>query len=338
MSVTIQEIAQMCNVSRGTVDRVLHNRPNVQPAIRRTVMQAIKRTGYRLPGAEEDARQLQLGILTASGSDAQISDQYKAAIEQAGAQKDDSRFQIVSALLDDDSPVAVQGAIDHMLARNIDGLLVNLPMLEPVTMRLQELIDRGIPVMTCFNQLPRCAALCHIGPDAVRAGRTAAGLAAKFLPSSSHVLVVAEQMAFHSQRARAYTFQHHLTELGVEPERVTVLETRRHHMRASDRIYREMLENRKITCIYAASEAVTECAIALSRLLRGKECMVISGSSTAVSRALLAQGVVDFVVGTPFRTVLTRAVDIFHHTLRYHTPPAHTELFTELTILTRQML
>ena len=44
--VTIQTIAERAGVSRGTVDRVLHDRPNVNPTVREHVQQIVRQLGY----------------------------------------------------------------------------------------------------------------------------------------------------------------------------------------------------------------------------------------------------------------------------------------------------
>ena len=46
MATTIKEIASLIGVSRGTVDRVLHNRGRVSPEVREKVYAAIKELGY----------------------------------------------------------------------------------------------------------------------------------------------------------------------------------------------------------------------------------------------------------------------------------------------------
>ena len=43
---TINEIAKLAGVSRGTVDRVIHNRGNVKPEIQTRIQQIIRETGF----------------------------------------------------------------------------------------------------------------------------------------------------------------------------------------------------------------------------------------------------------------------------------------------------
>lgn len=42
---TMKEIAQICGVSRGTVDRVINRRGKVRPETERMILQAVERMG-----------------------------------------------------------------------------------------------------------------------------------------------------------------------------------------------------------------------------------------------------------------------------------------------------
>ena len=45
--VTIKKIADLCGVSRGTVDRVINNRGNVKPETKELVLNMAKQLGYK---------------------------------------------------------------------------------------------------------------------------------------------------------------------------------------------------------------------------------------------------------------------------------------------------
>src|SRR5690606_26167955 len=47
MAHTLESIAKLSGVSRGTVSRVVNNQPGVKPAVRDTVLQVIQETGYQ---------------------------------------------------------------------------------------------------------------------------------------------------------------------------------------------------------------------------------------------------------------------------------------------------
>ena len=45
--VTIKQIADLCGVSRGTVDRVINERGNVKPETKELVLSMAKKLGYK---------------------------------------------------------------------------------------------------------------------------------------------------------------------------------------------------------------------------------------------------------------------------------------------------
>ena len=53
---TIQMVADLAGVSRGTVDRVLNNRSYVRADVRERVLDAIRETGYVSPGSPTSSR------------------------------------------------------------------------------------------------------------------------------------------------------------------------------------------------------------------------------------------------------------------------------------------
>ena len=58
--VTINMVADRAGVSRGTVDRVLNQRPHVKPELYDRIVQAMKELGY-MPPKEEQAKALGFG-------------------------------------------------------------------------------------------------------------------------------------------------------------------------------------------------------------------------------------------------------------------------------------
>ena len=47
LKVTTSEIARICNVSQGTVDRALNNRPDIKAETKQKILEVAKKYGYR---------------------------------------------------------------------------------------------------------------------------------------------------------------------------------------------------------------------------------------------------------------------------------------------------
>ena len=48
------QLARICNVSQGTVDRALHNRSGIKPETRQRIIEAARKYGYRPEGADKN--------------------------------------------------------------------------------------------------------------------------------------------------------------------------------------------------------------------------------------------------------------------------------------------
>lgn len=83
MAVTIQKIAELSGVSRGTVDRVLHGRPNVNPMIREKVVRAAEKLGYQPPVPPKSADCRQAAILIPQWTDGYFNRQIVSGIRKA---------------------------------------------------------------------------------------------------------------------------------------------------------------------------------------------------------------------------------------------------------------
>ena len=83
MAVTIQKIAELSGVSRGTVDRVLHGRPNVNPMIREKVVRAAEKTRLPAPVPPKSADCRQAAILIPQWTDGHFNRQIVSGIRKA---------------------------------------------------------------------------------------------------------------------------------------------------------------------------------------------------------------------------------------------------------------
>ena len=85
MKPTIRSLARMCGVSRGTVDRVLNDRPYVKPEVRQRVLRAVQQTGYVHPSAraQAGAHATHIGFLMAQWENAYFREQTARGIRRA---------------------------------------------------------------------------------------------------------------------------------------------------------------------------------------------------------------------------------------------------------------
>ena len=159
----MQQIADIVGVSRGTVDRALHNRGRVNPEIARKIAQTAQELGYQPnmigQALAHSKRDFKLGAILQSTETPTMQD-IAQSMKQAA---DDLRGTGIELLLRE-----VQGL-------NADKVLEHIDMLQ----------EQGIPVVTLNSDVPDSRRMCFVGMDNYRAGQTAAWLTCQMLPVQS---------------------------------------------------------------------------------------------------------------------------------------------------------
>ena len=153
MSVTIKQIAELANVSRGTVDKVLNNRPGVKAETKAKILQIAKELNYQpnflgkaLVQSKEPTK---LGIILTPDYNPFIQAILKG-IRQATDEFSPFGLKIdVKMLTTLDAPELVS-LLNEMSITGYNGIAV-FPIDDPqVKSKLNQLADKGIVVMT-FN-------------------------------------------------------------------------------------------------------------------------------------------------------------------------------------------
>lgn len=124
---TIKEIARQANVSIGTVDRVIHNRGKVKPAVEERIRRIMKELNYR---PNVFARNLVLGktftfgvIMPQENQDSGYWRKSTLGIEQAASDLRSQRVAVKYFHFNKYSQGSFEKAADKALHSNLDGLL-----------------------------------------------------------------------------------------------------------------------------------------------------------------------------------------------------------------------
>lgn len=180
MKITMSQIANAVGVSRGTVDRALHNRKGVNPQIAEQILTVAKELGYRPNFAAQALKQqkkLKLGFALpqSGGFWADVS----KGIDQAIEELEDCNTEIFVRRFTQYNCADELQCLNELTELGIDGLAV-VPINDlRIKTRLAEISASGIPVIFVNQELNDAAdvdALCYIGSDYMLSGRTAAGI------------------------------------------------------------------------------------------------------------------------------------------------------------------
>lgn len=294
---TIQMVAELAGVSRGTVDRVLNNRPHVNAAVRERVLEAMREIGYTPPRrtALISPPPLVLGILLPNW-EGQFRSEVDQGIRRACAELEESNVQVLLRRCGTDLPQEALELLESMRADGAAGFAVCTVSDPAVESWISARAEEGIPCVTFNSDLPESRRLCFVGQDIYAAGRVAAGLLYKCVSGQGPILATAGNLKFDGHRRRLDGFRDRLKELGFPADQVFIRETFNDY-ETTFRTVRETLENiPELRGIYMANLSVSGCCAAVERAGKKGQVHVVCHDINESVRQLILSGGVDFTI------------------------------------------
>ena len=181
MNVTSKQIAELAGVSRGTVDRVLHDRDGVNPQVRKRVWEICERLGYRPNIVGRQLAAIRSGtkfglVLPQERNRAGFWTIVRQGISAAISDLEDYAIRVLQREYLTRTDDELIQHIDSLLSEGIAGLVIAPTNGPAVQKKLNEVIDTGLPVVLVNTECENVQPLCYVGVDYGINGRTAAGL------------------------------------------------------------------------------------------------------------------------------------------------------------------
>jgi LacI family transcriptional regulator len=149
ININTKDIAQLCGVSRGTVDRALNNRPGINPRTKEAILKVANEMGYRPHFVAQSlvkGKTMSLGLIIFDINN-RIFAQLINAIE---ARAREHGYFVYLTLTNKDSQTEMQ-CIDHLIDRKVDGIML-LPVNKGRGFE-QYLQKLSIPIVTFANRI-----------------------------------------------------------------------------------------------------------------------------------------------------------------------------------------
>ncbi len=295
---TLEDVARIAGVSLATVDRVVNGRDGVRDKTIARVEAAVSRLGYRPdPVAVRLARNRDFRFLFILPSGANsfmtmLGEQVARTADWLSAQR---------AFID----VAHVDVFDaDKLARALEGVLpgyhgvATIALDHPrVRAAIDDLADRGIPVVTLVSDVPSSRRLHYVGIDNPAAGRTAAALMGRFLRGQKGAVgVIAGSLSLRDHAERLYGFTQVLSR---EYPNLVVLPAvqGRDDTEQTRAVTAALLEREPaILGLYNVGAGNRGVAAALEKGGRGSDIVWIVHELTPHTRRFLLNGEVDVVI------------------------------------------
>jgi LacI family transcriptional regulator len=222
----VEDIASQAQLSKATVDRVLHGRPGASARAVRAVEQAVLDLDRQQTQLRLGARTVVLDVIIQAPQ--RFSTAYREAVEaQLGSVRPAAvraRFRFAEHA---DAEAAV-AALDQVGARGrtSHGVLLKAPDDPEVANAVRRLADRGVPVVTLVTDVHASGRVAYVGLDNRSAGATAAYLVARWLGDRrGDLLVTLSRSAFFGESERYTAFRETLHDLAPRRRIVAITET-----------------------------------------------------------------------------------------------------------------
>lgn len=298
---TIQKVAELAGVSRGTVDRVLNDRPHVNEEVRRRVQEAMRELGYVSPReayrrqADASLRPLTLGVLLPNW-EGQFRTEVTEGVRAACEELEESKVQVLARRCETDLPQEAVELLEAMRTEGAEGFAicaVNDPAIQSwIAARSAE----GVPCVTFNSDLPDSGRLCFIGQSIRQAGRVAAGLLYKCVSGQGPILATAGNLKFDGHRQRLDGFRERLEELGFPAEQLLVRETFNDYGTTLRVVEETLGQWPELRGVYMANFSVSGCCAAIERAGRTGRVHVVCHDINESIRQLVRSGAVDFTI------------------------------------------
>ena len=180
MKVTLKQIADITGVSRGTVDRALHDRGGINPQVRERILTAARDLGYypNLAGRQLSARKsgIRFGVILPFNDKTGFWNDVHQGIQ--AAQRELSGYGVETLLRNYAHYTAKEqiALIDELTDCGIAGLAIVPTNAPQMGQKLQALMDGGLPIVAFNSTVEGFTPDCYVGTDYTLSGRTAAGL------------------------------------------------------------------------------------------------------------------------------------------------------------------
>ncbi len=208
---TIREIALMCGVSRGTVDRVINGRGKVHPETEKRILEALEKAGYQknILGRALTVRKTSplISVIVSSEGNPFFHDVLEGIRKAESELKD---YGVIVKVV----PMRGYKKLKQLeLIKSVEEETAAL-VLQPINDKLiidkvNELAQQGLPTIAINSDIQGSKRLCYVGSDYEKGGKTAAGIVrlATGGKATLGIITGVESVLGHRQRLDGFVAQ-----------------------------------------------------------------------------------------------------------------------------------
>ncbi len=312
MAVTIKQIAQICGVSRGTVDRVLNNRGKVKPETEKKIKQIVEQLGYtpNIAGKALAVRKknLTIGVILISEGNAFFDDVLRG-ISKAEEELEGYGVSVEIRTMKG-YDVELQLSIMEELSESINMLVVS-PINSPlIAKQINLLTEDGIDVITINTDIENSNRICHVGNDYIKSGRTACGMMGLLTGGKATIGIITGSSKILGHNQRILGFEQVAKEKYPEFRIVDTVETNDDDIQGYEVTQKMLQQYKDLDALFiAAAGAYGVCRAVISMGMEDK-LTIISFDDTPAIREMMQKGLIKTTICQQPYTQGYKAIDL----------------------------
>ena len=295
---TIKDIARICGVSRGTVDRVLNNRGKVNPDTEALIRQTMQNMGYT---KNIVARALTvkrsspvIGVILCSEGNP-FFDMVLEGIYDAQKERVDYGVSMLLRTLHGYDVNKQLEAITALEA-TISALVIQPINDERIEEKIAKLKKRGIPTITINSDLPNSSRCCYVGSDYESGGSTAAGLMRLATQGKAKLGIIGGVDSLLGHTLRQLGFEKRIQQCAPQITIVAKENAMDNPEKAFAITTKMLTEHTDITALFVVAMGLDQVCKAVLALGREHPLYIVGYDDVPATRAFIQSGVVCGVV------------------------------------------
>lgn len=349
MRPTINDVAREAGVSRGTVDRVINNKGNVSKKSEEKVLAAIKKLDYiKSPFASALAKKgnrIKIGIIYPD-LDHYFWNEVGRGIEEMREASQAKGVEIIKVKTRSYDYREQIEALDSIVNEGVRGVITIANHRNKLDEKIEELYEKGIPVVTVVSDAPDSKRLCYVGINDYKAGVTAGKLMALYLGKKGRVAVIGVHKSLASMEDRIRGFKDKLT---LEYPQIEIYETYslQEDARSGMEVYNESIrklideiigKEPSIDGIYVTNSMTGYVGEVLDEMEYGGRVVLVGHENTSRIREMIIKGIIQATVFQDQKEEIENAVNILWKHIVGDEEPDLPASYSEQRILIKEQI
>lgn len=335
MRVTMKQIAELANVSRGTVDRVLNNRTGVNPLVRKKVQEIADTLDYQpnlLGKALVNLTDiLKIGVILTPENNPFI-DEIKIGINHAMVEYGHYGIEVVVRTLPSLDPLAQLVILNEMEQDNISAIAM-IPLDNTIVKdKINHLCANSIPVITFNSRIEDVDILCFVGQNHCLGGACAGSLMGKLLPEGGELGIIISAKTLACHRDRLHGFSERIKSQFPKISIASVMENADKDELAFECALRLLNEFPRLRGIYITGGGIVGLGKAVK--IASRNLKIVSHDFIGETAQLLKDGILDFAIGQNPQLQGYLLIKLFFYYFLKKESPAKTNIDIPLEIAT----